>query len=87
MPQKNGAEQSDASGSIPKLQRPKIIKSSDDSEKKVIVIIVIIPFDLYLKSVLVMKLKVDWKFLIPHVLANFCFQQFLIFNYYFFLAV
>ncbi|KAL1554380.1 Transcription initiation factor TFIID subunit 14b [Salvia divinorum] len=34
MPLKNGAEQSDASGSMPKSQRTKIIKSSDDSEKK-----------------------------------------------------
>lgn len=42
MPQKNGADQSDASGSMPKPQRTKMIKSSDDSEKKVIAIIVMI---------------------------------------------
>lgn len=36
MPQKNGAEQSDASGSMSKSQRTKLVKSSDDSEKKVI---------------------------------------------------
>ncbi|KAL6526025.1 Transcription initiation factor TFIID subunit 14b [Orobanche hederae] len=34
MPQKNGAEQTDISGSTSKSQRPKIIKPSDDDEKK-----------------------------------------------------
>ncbi|KAL0356627.1 UNVERIFIED_CONTAM: Transcription initiation factor TFIID subunitb [Sesamum calycinum] len=34
MPQKNGAEQPDTSGSMPKSQRTKITKSSDDNEKK-----------------------------------------------------
>ncbi|GER42314.1 YEATS family protein [Striga asiatica] len=34
MPPKNGAEQADASGSVSKSQRPKIIKPSDENEKK-----------------------------------------------------
>ncbi|KAL0365617.1 UNVERIFIED_CONTAM: Transcription initiation factor TFIID subunitb [Sesamum angustifolium] len=34
MPQKDGAEQPDTSGSMPKSQRTKITKSSDDNEKK-----------------------------------------------------